>query len=709
MNKLNIDKYWLLSTINLSVAILIGISSYFLSYLFLKEQILKVNIKNAENYIEVVSVSLGSKKKSKQLVEILEKAPYIKKVYLNVPQNSKSEFVIRKNLLFPDGNLKIYVFLNKNTILEYAKQVAKKIALGIFFVTVLLSGLILLAVRNFYLKPLWRIKRDIKKISTGELSKLPESRDSSRDEFNRIRRSINRMIETIKRKSEREDVISQFIHLLTVGKGFNGEFISLMRTVLDITKCDGVIIGVKENDSEFIQVRYIPRNKKESPSVQRKAISDLKGIEPYILELEREIETKKTSILSEDEKKLGIKYVFGIPLTVMSKTAGFIIFFRKKETPLKPDAKQFIRNIAKSIAISVEIRKLIKNLEAKLKQEKELTEKIVKSLVRGIEIRDSYTRGHSERVAYFSKRIAEEMGLRKDEVKAIYVAGLLHDIGKIGIPDSILLKPGKLSNEEYEIIKLHPTLSYELLNHIDVLKNSLPGIKYHHERWDGSGYPEGLKGKEIPLQARILAVADSFDAMTSDRIYRKGMSKSKAITELKKLSGKKYDPEIVENALHILLHEEPPEIADQYIDSDIFSTIEERRLDYYLRDHLTGVFNRNALELAYKIAQDRFGKFLAFTVDIKELREINVKEGWEKGDQILKKTVELLLNSLKDSVIARYSGDNFLIFFPEKEPVEKAVQKIEEELKIRITLHQIENVEDIEALKVELTRLEFES
>jgi len=700
-----IDKYWLLSAITLAVSVLIGIGTYFISYQFFKDELLRNSIKNAENYIEVTAVSLGSKKKSRQLVEILERAPYIEKVYLKPPKE-RSKFLIEKELLFPDGKEKVFVLLNRNLIVERSSKSAQKVSLIIFVVTLILTGLILIAVRNFYLKPLWKIRREIRKISKGELSKLPKSRTD--DEFNRIRTSINQMIDTIRRKTEREDVISQFIYLLTIGKGFNGEFVSLMRKVLNITNCDGVIIGVKEPKSKNIQIRLIPRNENEEPLIFTKPVEKLQGIEPYLLELQREVETTKVSILSTLEKNLGIKYIFGIPLTVMSETVGFIIFFRKETEPVKEEVKHFIRNIARSIAISVEIKNLINSLEEKLEREKELTEKIVKSLVRGIEIRDSYTKGHSERVAFFSKRIAEVMGLKENEIKAIYIAGLLHDIGKIGIPDSILLKPGKLSSEEYEIIKFHPLLSYELLKHIDILKDSLPGIKHHHERWDGSGYPEGLKGQEIPLQARILAVADSFDAMTSDRIYRAGIPKTQAIAELRKLAGKHYDPEVVENALYILLNEEPPPPED-FISSEFLNIVEERRLDYYLRDSLTGVFNRNALELAYKIARERFKQPMAFTVDIKELRNINVKEGWEKGDRILKKMVELLQSKLKDAVLVRYSGDNFLIFFPEEESVKRAVEEIEETIGIKITLHQIKNTDDIEKLKVELTKLEFES
>ncbi len=702
---MRIDKYWLLSAITLVVSVLIGVGTYLISYQFFKDELLRNSVKNAENYIEVTAVSVGSKKKSRQLIEILERAPYIEKVYMTAPKE-RSKFLIEKELLFPDGKEKVFVLLNKNLIVERSSESAQKVSLIIFVVTLILTGFILIAVRNFYLKPLWKIRREIGKISKGELSKLPEGRTD--DEFNRIRSSINQMIDTIRRKTEREDVISQFIYLLTIGKGFNGEFVSLMRKVLNITDCDGVIIGVKEPKSKNIQIRLIPKNENEEPLILNKAIEKLQGIEPYLLELQREVETTKVSILSTLEKNLGIKYIFGIPLTVMSETVGFIIFFKKETEPVKEEVKHFIRNIARSIAISVEIKNLINSLEEKLKREKELTEKIVKSLVRGIEIRDSYTKGHSERVAFFSKRIAEAMGLKENEVKAIYIAGLLHDIGKIGIPDSILLKPGKLSDDEYEIIKFHPLLSYELLKHIDILKDSLPGIKYHHERWDGSGYPEGLKGQEIPLQARILAVADSFDAMTSDRIYRAGIPKTQAIAELRKLAGKHYDPEVVENALYILLNEEPPPPED-FISSEFLNVVEERRLDYYLRDSLTGVFNRNALELAYKIARERFKEPMAFTVDIKELRNINVKEGWEKGDQILKKMVELLQTKLKDAIIVRYSGDNFLIFFPQREAVETAVREIEKELGIKLTFHQIENFKDIEALKVELTTLEFES
>jgi diguanylate cyclase (GGDEF)-like protein/putative nucleotidyltransferase with HDIG domain len=400
-----------------------------------------------------------------------------------------------------------------------------------------------------------------------------------------------------------------------------------------------------------------------------------------------------------------------MPLTIFSQVLGYVIFFKRNKEPIKEENKLFIKNVAKSISVAVEIAQLISSLRKQLEKEKELIDEVLRSLVRGIEIRDSYTRGHSERVAFYSKRIAQEMGLSEGEVEKIYTAALLHDIGKIGIPDSILLKPGKLSDKEYEIIKLHPILSYELLKHLDFIKGVVDGVKYHHERWDGSGYPEGLRGEEIPLSARIIAVADSFDAMTSHRIYRKAMSKKEALREIKRLSGRAYDPKVVESSLYVLLEESPPEPREDYLDEGIIREIEERRLDYFLRDHLTGVFNRNALELAYSIAKERFVELSGIVVDIVKLREINIKEGWERGDEVLKAVIERIQSKVPNVITVRYSGDNFLIF-TSRQNLELAVERIkriEEELKVSLKVVTVERVDDVEELKKKLTKLEFES
>jgi HD-GYP domain-containing protein (c-di-GMP phosphodiesterase class II) len=170
---------------------------------------------------------------------------------------------------------------------------------------------------------------------------------------------------------------------------------------------------------------------------------------------------------------------------------------------------------------------------------------VVRAMVNAIDAKDSYTCGHSDRVAVIARTLAAELGLSEVECDRIYLTGLLHDIGKIGVPDSVLLKNGKLTDEEFALIKKHPVIGYDVLSHLDEIAYVLPGVLHHHESLDGKGYPSGLKGLEIPFEARILAVADSFDAMTSTRPYREGMSLEKATRILESSAGVQWDANVV--------------------------------------------------------------------------------------------------------------------------------------------------------------------
>jgi putative nucleotidyltransferase with HDIG domain len=173
------------------------------------------------------------------------------------------------------------------------------------------------------------------------------------------------------------------------------------------------------------------------------------------------------------------------------------------------------------------------------------------AFVTALEVRDLYTRKHSTRVAKYAHMIAEEMGCTEEELDIIRFAGSLHDIGKIGIRDDILLKPGKLTNEEYEKIKEHPVIGADIISKLGLWDREMVIIRHHHERFDGKGYPDGLKGDEIPKLSRILCVADSFDAIDSDRAYRKKMGKSQILDIIKENSGTQFDPEAVKAFLKI--------------------------------------------------------------------------------------------------------------------------------------------------------------
>lgn len=169
----------------------------------------------------------------------------------------------------------------------------------------------------------------------------------------------------------------------------------------------------------------------------------------------------------------------------------------------------------------------------------------LQAMSRAIDARDPYTRGHSERVARLSFEIAGILGLEETACQEIYVAGILHDVGKIGVPDRVLLKAGMLSLEEFDVIKQHPEIGYRIIEQLGKLQFTLPGVLYHHERWDGGGYPHGLSGDQIPLMARIIAVADSFDAMTSSRPYRHAMPWQKACDIIRDGAGKQWDAMLV--------------------------------------------------------------------------------------------------------------------------------------------------------------------
>ena len=213
----------------------------------------------------------------------------------------------------------------------------------------------------------------------------------------------------------------------------------------------------------------------------------------------------------------------------------------------------------KSIAQMNEIKKINQELE------KAYLERI-ETLRYTVEAKDAYTRGHSDRVSQYSVLIGKHLGLSDDDLRTLRIGGLFHDIGKIGVPDSILLKDAKLTDDEYSEIKNHPSIGAHILSTATIFKNMIPIVKHHHERFDGHGYPSQLKGTDIPYLARIAAIADSFDAMTSKRTYRDSMSIEAVIEEFERCKGTQFDPDLTDVFLDILRNhmDEIKEIQEKY-------------------------------------------------------------------------------------------------------------------------------------------------
>ena len=182
---------------------------------------------------------------------------------------------------------------------------------------------------------------------------------------------------------------------------------------------------------------------------------------------------------------------------------------------------------------------------------KDFTKEIIGAFAVCIDGKDPYTNGHSRRVAYYTKWLSQKLGEPKETVDQFYNIALLHDIGKIGIPESILTKPGKLTEEEFDLMKSHPTRGYEILKNVSIQEDIAEGAHYHHERFDGKGYPDGIAGHDIPWVARIIAVADAFDAMSTNRPYRTKLPMAKIVEEMKNNSGTQFDPTVVKAFLDL--------------------------------------------------------------------------------------------------------------------------------------------------------------
>ena len=219
---------------------------------------------------------------------------------------------------------------------------------------------------------------------------------------------------------------------------------------------------------------------------------------------------------------------------------------------------------------SVDQMHTIREVNEKLKKSNEQIERAylesIQTLRYTVEAKDRYTRGHSDRVSDYAMLLGEKLGLSSREVKTLKIGGLFHDIGKIGIPDHILLKEGSLSPEEFNEIKKHPEIGKRILKNATIFNDIIPIVYYHHERFDGGGYPEGLKGEDIPYLARITTVVDTFDAMTSSRSYRKAIPIEKVIEEIQKNSGTQFDPQITNVFLDILKnnYDKIQEIINKY-------------------------------------------------------------------------------------------------------------------------------------------------
>ncbi|MDR7415057.1 MAG: HD domain-containing phosphohydrolase [Armatimonadota bacterium] len=252
----------------------------------------------------------------------------------------------------------------------------------------------------------------------------------------------------------------------------------------------------------------------------------------------------------------GFRAYCALPLTIKGQVLGVLETLSRKDFPDDPEWWEFLEALAGQAAVAIDNGTLLENLQRANLELQRAYDATLEGWSRAMDLRDRETEGHTQRVAELTVALARAMGVAESEIVHIRRGALLHDIGKIGVPDEILRKPGPLTEEEWAIMRLHPVYAYRWLAGIEFLRPALDIPYAHHERWDGTGYPRGLRGEEIPLSARIFAVVDVYDALTSERPYRPAWSREKALQYIREQAGKQFDPAVVEAFLR-LMEEEP--------------------------------------------------------------------------------------------------------------------------------------------------------
>jgi len=398
-------------------------------------------------------------------------------------------------------------------------------------------------------------------------------------------------------------------------------------------------------------------------------------------------------------------------LTADTESESEIICLKKGAADFvrKPFLPEVVQNRIRRV---LELDELTRYLEQKVTEKTAQIEKMtfetIATISSMIEAKDSYTKGHSVRVAEYSAKIAEGAGWSESAIQNLRYIALLHDIGKVGIPDNVLNKPGKLTDEEFGVIKSHTTIGGDILKEIKSIPEVEAGAKYHHERYEGTGYPCRLAGDEIPAVARIIGIADAFDAMNSKRVYRDSLSPERIREELINGRGTQFDPNFLDVFLELYdggklkVEEntiaEPKTVSEEsnFLMNRILKNLEEKARRKEAPDYLTGLMNRRAGEAKIMQAMKELPGCLAF-VDLDNLKTTNDTMGHLAGDFALKTVAEVLKQHQESGIAVRLGGDEFLFYMigVTKEAAEQKVveiQKAFEERKKQETMLAVSSI-----------------
>jgi len=365
------------------------------------------------------------------------------------------------------------------------------------------------------------------------------------------------MEERMQKQLQRLEALHRIDDAITAGLDMNVSLGLLLEQILSILEVDAATILLFEPDTHFLV--YATGRGFHSDAIQGtklhlgeghagRAALEKRNIHIPDLTLETDELARTLSIAGER-----FKSYFAVPLIVKGQVKGILEIFHRSSLNLDSEWANFAETMANQAAITIEDAQLVNELRRSNKELAVAYDATIEGWSRALDLRDRETEGHTRRVAEKALALARQMGLPDSELVHIRRGALLHDIGKLGVPDKILLKDGSLTDAEWEIMRKHPTFAYDMLSPIQYLKSAGIDIPYsHHEKWDGSGYPRGLKGEDIPLAARIFSVVDVWDALSSDRPYRDAWPPEKVFEHIRKSAGSHFDPDVVEIFLKMI-------------------------------------------------------------------------------------------------------------------------------------------------------------
>ena len=424
-----------------------------------------------------------------------------------------------------------------------------KLAAVLFGSMAILLGLI---AQRSLLTPLDELREGLKHIAAGKLDYQMKTKrlDVIGDlatEFNGVTLGLKKSFKDLKRRFSQLTNLYQISKAISATNDLDKLLNQVLKQSLDLMGAETGSIMLLAPEEDELMIRAAVGLDKETIEATRVKIGQ--GISGYVAEKGKPLMIQDGVRKAKLPGTSDVKDALSVPLIANEKIIGVINANNKQAGRFDKHDLRFFTTLAGQIATAVANATLVDDIQ-------EAYFNTIKVLAAAIDAKDEYTHGHSARVAKFAVTIAKQLGLSKSDLTRIEAAAYLHDIGKIGVPDQVLNKDGALTEKERALINRHPLEASEILGHIDFpWGDVVPGVRGHHERPDGKGYPDGLKDEEISREARIIAVADSFDAMTSDRPYRKALDKTRAVTELVNGRGSQFDGQTVDAFIPALLSE----------------------------------------------------------------------------------------------------------------------------------------------------------